>query len=263
MEEVRGGVYIEVFLLDNLLANLLILRLAAALLSARPPVWRQLAAALLGSAAAALAAYLLPVLRSALFRLPLLIMMSLAFEVKGVRGRLAAASATALATLIVGGACFAVTLMLGGRAEGSLAVSPLPIRTALIAFAAASFLPSAARRMRMRRVKAECAVRLTVLHKGVLRSFRGIADTGNTLVSPIGGLPVIVLRCGALERFARVPVPVVTAAGRTQLPAFRPERACVCGREVDCLIALTRERLSAEALVPAALCEETVKEELS
>lgn len=246
--------FIEVFLLDNLVLDLLILRLAAALLSARPPLWRQLAAALAGAAAAALAAYVWPALRSAALRAPLLLMMSFAFEARGLRGRLAVCAAVAFASLVSGGAALAAAQLTGGGAHDGLITAPMPLRAALAGALLVSALPSAARRMASRRVKGAGLVRLTVLHKGVLRRFTALVDTGNTLAAPISGLPVIVLNCRALARFARLPIPVVTAAGRTSLPAFRPERASVCGRQVDCLIAITRERLSAEALVPPVLC---------
>ena len=54
--------YVELFLLDNLLMNLLIMRLAAALLSVRPPLYRQAAAVAFTACYAALAAYLWPLL---------------------------------------------------------------------------------------------------------------------------------------------------------------------------------------------------------
>ncbi len=246
--------YIEVFLLDNLLMNLLILRLAAALLSARPPLWRQLAIALSCAAASALAAYLFPVMKRPVLRLPLLLLMAFSFEVKSVRGLLACTAGVMLATLIVGGCSFAAAL----AAEG-FSGAGITLRAALLGAVGASFLPSAARRMLRRRLKNEGLVNVTVLHAGILRRFVGFVDTGNTLCEPLSGLPVIILRCRAFERYAVLPIPAVTAAGKVRLMGFRPERISVCGNEVDCFAALTRAGISADALVPPALCGRKVK----
>lgn len=246
--------YIEVFLLDNLLMNLLILRLAAALLSARPPLLRQLIAAAVSAAFAAAAAYLLPVLNGPLPRAPLLFIMALSFRTKGLRGGLKAVGAVMGATLVVGGAAFAAALLTGGGTENGFLVGGTPLRAAAAGAAAAALLPSVARRMLRRRLKNESLVRVTVLHRGILRSFTGVVDTGNSLREPIGGMPVIVLRCRALEPSARLPIPTVTAACRGVLMGFHPEHVSVDGREVDCVVAITKQKLTAEAIVPPELC---------
>ena len=212
---------IELFLLDELLLNLLIVRLAAALLSVRPPLFRQVGAALLSALAAAAAAYRFAWLTHPAFRPPLLALMALALPFKGWRGFARAMGAILFSTLVTGGAVCAFALL--------------------------------TRRIMARRVRAENAVTVVVLHKGVIRRFCGMADTGNSLTEPVSGLPVIVLRCRALKPYAKLPIPVVTAAGRGELRGFRPERLSVNGREVACFAAVTDESISAEAIVPPVL----------
>lgn len=243
--------YVEVFLLDNLLINLLIARLAAALLSVRPPTPRLMGACSLSALIAALAAYLLPAAGNMLFKLPLLVLMAAAVPFRSIRGFVSALGATLLATLAVGGLTLAAALLFGGR--GTLSGSGLPLRAALVSAAAASFLPRAAGRLLLRRTQNAQLAEVVVFHGGIVRRFCGVVDTGNTLTEPVSGLPVIVLRCRALEGAAGMKLAVKTAAGSALLPCFIPERIIVGGRETACAVALTDKRLSAEALVPPVL----------
>jgi hypothetical protein len=244
--------YIEVFLMDNLLMDMLILDLAAALMGCARPYLKMLAASAAASALAALAAYG-TALRSPLLRLPMLILLALALPVKGVRGAAKAALAVIGATFAVGGCVLAAAYLAGGGAEKGFITGGIGLRAALIGAASAAALPRAARRLRSARRLGESQAKLLVLEGGVLRSFDAFVDTGNTLFEPVSGLPVAVIRCRPLERRAKIPVPAVTPAGRTALWGFKPERVSVNGREVDCVIALTRQKLPAEALIPPEL----------
>ena len=246
--------YIEVFLLDNLLMNLLIVRLAAALLSQRPPLLRQLGAAGVSALLAALAAYLFPWMRNALLRLPLLGIIALAIPARSFRTYLLAAAATLFATLTVGGCALAAAYSMGGGEENGLITGGIALRTLLVSAFAASFLPSAARRILRRRLRNANTARVVLLHRGTLRRFNALVDTGNALYEPVGGLPVAVVKGSGLERFARIPVPVTTASGSAVLYAFSPERMSVDGREVRCLVAVASAGISEEALIPPELC---------
>ena len=246
--------YIEIFLLDNLLLNLLIVRLAAVMLSVRPPLYRQTGAAFISALTAALAAYKLPWLGSPLLRLPLLALISAAIPFKGAKGLIIAMSATLVSTLIVGGGTFALALIDGGGFENGSISGGITLRTMLISLALMSLIPSAIRRILRRRLAAQTSVRVLIAHKGILRRFDGIIDTGNTLAEPVSGMSVVIVRCPALKRFAKIPVPTTTAAGRTWLMCFQPDSISVDGREVECMVALTDERLSAEAVVPPEVC---------
>ena len=245
--------YFEVFLLDNLLLNLLIVRLAAALLSVRPPLSRQICVSLFSALIAAAAAYAEPRLTDPRLRLPMLAVMALAIPVRTARGFAGAMAATAFATLTVGGAAFAAALISGGGAEGVIA-GGIGLRAALISAAAASFLPRCARSVLKRRLKNETVAEVVILHKGILRRFTALVDTGNTLTEPMSGLPVAVVKCRAFKPAARLEIPVSTAAGSTFLKGFIPERISVNGRETVCAVALSEQRLSADALIPPELC---------
>ncbi|MCR5809564.1 MAG: sigma-E processing peptidase SpoIIGA [Clostridiales bacterium] len=244
--------YIELFLLDNLLLNLLIVRLAAALLSVRPPLIRELCAAGLSALAAAYAAYRAPWL-NAFLRLPLLAVAALAIPVRNARGFLSALLASVFATMAVGGCAFAAALASGGYSDGVI-TGGVGLRAALFGAAAASFLPRAARRLQRRGQRNGNSCELVIMQGGIPRRFVCLVDTGNTLTEPVSGLPVAVVRCRALERYANIPLTAVTAAGRGRLMAFIPERAAVNGIEVACAVALTGEKLGAEAVIPPELC---------
>lgn len=245
--------YVEVFLLDNLLLNLLIMRLAAAILSLRPPIIRTAAVCTVSAAAAALAAYRFPVLRNVFLRLPLLFIMAAGLPVSGARGAkrlgvfLLNSGAVLLSSVTVGGCAAAITYILDGSPTQGTA-----LRTAVLTALAASFLPAAARRLLRRRLKNERTARVLLLHDGSLRSFTALVDTGNTLSEPVSGLPVAVVRCEALKKYAVLPIPTQTAAGRVVLLGFIPDRLSVNGREVACAVAVAGD-IGAEALIPPDL----------
>lgn len=242
--------YIELFIVDNLLMNLLIVRLAAALLSVRPPLYRQLAAGALSAAIAAIAAYLWPPLLGLWARPPLLLLMSLALPVRNLRGLLTAACATLFATLAVGGAVFCAELVFGAERVGA----GIPLRVFLLGAFCASFLPRAARSAMKRRLPPGSCAGLTIRHRGIERSFAALVDTGCGLHEPLTGLPVIIVACSAYKVFAKLPVRAVTAGGECTLFAFRPEAVFVDGAPVACLAAVSLKKLSAEAIIPPELC---------
>ena len=242
--------YIEIFILDNFLMDLLITRLAAALLSVRPPLFRQMGACFCSALIAALAAYRLPALSSPWLRLPQLAALTLALPFSGVRGFAKAAGTTLFSTLVTGGCALAAAVLTGGGLESGFVSGGIGLRAALFGALAASFLPRAARKMLLRRLPKELSARLELRHAGLELRFTAAVDTGDRLTEPISGLPVAIVRCEALEGAARLPIPTVTPAGRSVLWGFRPERAAVNGRPVELVIAVTSEKLPAEAIIP-------------
>ena len=254
----KHTMYIELFLLDNLLMNLLIVRLAAALLSVRPPLYRQLAAASASAAYAALAAYLLPWLSGPAARPLPLALMAGAIPAKTPKGFLHAAVATLFATLTAGGAALVIALAFGGGVINGFIAGGAPLRTALLAAAAASVMPRAVRSILLRRAPSGLLVELTIEHAGITRSFTALVDTGNGLAEPLTGLPIAVLSCRALARYARLPVRVNTAGGQCVLYAFKPDRMLVEGMPVSALVAVTGQRMRCDALVPPSLYPEAL-----
>lgn len=246
--------YIELFLLDDLLMNLLIMRLAAALLSVRPPLYRQAAAGAASAVYAALAAYLCPALGRLVFRPLPLIIMTAALPARSVKGVISAAGATLFATLVIGGAALSIALFTGGGINNGFISAGVPLRAAALAALAAAAMPRAVRKMLKRRTQNGALVKLTLVHGGIERRFAALVDTGNGLTEPATGLPVIVVRCAAFKRYAALPVMASTAGGSCTLYAFKPKRAEVDGVPVSALIAVSEAKMSCEALVPAAIC---------
>ena len=246
--------YIELFLLDNLLMNLLIVRLAAALLSVRPPLYRQLAAGALSAAYAAIAAYLVPALAGVWARPIPLAITALALPARNARGFLSCAAATLFATFAVGGAVCCAALLTGGSVNGGWIRAGIPLRAALLGALAACFLPRAARGLLRRRIREGLLCTLTVIHRGVEHSFTALVDTGCSLTEPVTGLPVALVRCPYFIRFAALPVRAVTASGEAAFYAFRPDRVLIDGTPADCLVAVCGARMRTQAIVPPQLC---------
>ena len=250
----EAAVYIELFMLDDLLMNLLIVRLAAALLSVRPPLYREFGVAFVSSLFAALAAFRFPILAKPAFRLPLLTLITLSLPAKSPRAFLVSAAAVLFSTFTVGGLAVCIAFLTGGGVSGGFIRGGTGLRAAALPAAGASFLPAAARRVLKRRIKNAAAAKVVILHGGFLRSFTALVDTGNCLSEPLSGLPVAVVRCRALERYAFLPIPAVTAAGNTTLRGFLPDKISVDGTEVACVVAVTKARLSADAIIPPSVC---------
>lgn len=246
--------YIELFLLDNLLMNLIILRLASALVSVRCGSFRATLFAAIGAVIAALGASRFALLLSPAAKLGLTALMSFALPASGVRGRLIALVASAVSAAAVGGAVILLSQALGGEMRLSAVYSGISLRAALYGGLFASFLPNAARRVLARRVEASQTVRLHIaLKSGESIDCAALVDSGNLLFDPLSALPVIVLsakRHAKAAEAADMPIPARTAAGECTLYAQKPRSVSVNGTPVDALIAFSK---AGTALVPACL----------
>lgn len=246
--------YIELFLLDNLLMNLIILRLASAMLSTRASILRTTLFALGGAAVAALGAGGATLLLSPFAKLILTALMSLALPARGAKRRLLAFFAAFVSAAAVGGAVMLIALILGGEMRFGAVYSGLSLRTALIGGALASFLPNAIRRLICRRIENSQTVRLSILLKtGEKIECAALIDSGNLLYEPVSALPVIVLcskKYQAAAKRADIPIPARTAGGGCTLYALKPRLILLNGAEVDALIAFSEAKT---ALVPLSL----------
>lgn len=246
--------YIELFLLDNLLMNLIILRLAATMLSIRAGHIRTALFALSGAVAAALGAGGMKLLLSPFAKLALTALMSLALPVRGLKRRLLAFLAAFVSAAAVGGAVMLISLLLGGEMRFGAVYSGLPLRTALIGGALAAFLPNIIRRMLMQRISNEQTARLSIIFKtGEIIECAALIDSGNLLLEPVSALPVIVLsakKYANAAKLADIPIPARTAGGVCTLCALKPKAVRVNGRSVNALIAFSSANT---ALVPLCL----------
>lgn len=244
--------YIELFLLDNILMDMLICRLAAAMCGRRLHTLR---AALfsMGGAVYAAFAYTVPALSSLPCKAALCLMMAFALPCHGVREYLAGLAGMCAAAFTIGGLAFFMLYATGGAANGSL-VGGIPLRIMLLAASAAAAMPSIARRIRQRRISGKHHT-ITVTRKNSTYTLTAMVDTGNSLIEPVSGLPVAVAYI-PWER-GDIPIPVCTAAGNRILGAFRPDRAEYEGAELDMLIALADSPLDPQVLLPPAALPDT------
>ena len=186
---------------------------------------------------------------------------------------------------LFGGAVYAATLLAGGDPlRGTL--MPLPWRVFALAFGVSYAAVSLVFRRRMRRAAREIRP-VTVTVGGRTACLQGLRDSGNDLHDPVTLLPAavadraalteqlglpalpddpaeaITVLCGRGIKARLLPYRGLGAAGL--LPAFRPDRAEVDGREEALLIALSPAPLrepGCQILLPPA-SEETLSAALS
>ncbi|MBR4435705.1 MAG: sigma-E processing peptidase SpoIIGA [Clostridia bacterium] len=240
--------YIEVFIADNFIMDLLILRLAAAFVSIKVKRSRLALFALIGTAAALLGAYFPAVFASPASKLLQGALLSFALPPRGVRARLIAVIAVLLSAAAVGGAALITVYLFGGFHGG------VPLLAALVGAAAAAALPRSVRRILARRVPENLTAEVIAeLPQGKTLEFAALVDTGNRLIEPVSALPVIVIsakKYAALSKTATLPVPIHTAGGAGLIYALKPRAVRVNGAPVEALIAFSS---AATALVPACL----------
>ena len=261
-------VWLEWFLLDNLLMGFLILKCAEAFAGKRlhGPMTAVVCA---GSAAAAAAAMKVTVLLSLPAKTLLLGWMTAAFLPKGPKEILRCTGCVLLSTCLLGGAAYGLCGALAGKFSGGVLYAGVSVRAVLAAAAVGCILPGkiramvAARRLGKRdvtvQVDTDCGT--TVLH--------GRLDTGNALREPLSGLPVLVVDARAagtvLPRawetsWQEAPqkgmllVPYQTVDGTGVMPALKGRGKLEEGEAQPCCVALSPRRLKdCEAVINAEL----------
>lgn len=281
-------VYVDLFVLVNVVVNGLLLYATAVLTGTRPARWRCLAAALLG-AAYATAALWLPSWRSWTgVTLAAAAMLATAFW--PVPGRTALAQAGVLAALSAATAGLALGWAgLVGRppaAAGPWAGSGIwlaPAAASLAAVGAGRLWASVGRRGR----QAAGAVHVEVEARGRRAVLRGRLDTANDAADPLSGRPVVLASAERLRplvgnpgsltsdpfwapRFRLIPVrglggpPMLLPAVRVDVVRFRAGEARLVSP--GALVALYPGRIDAaggwDAVVPPVLLETAAAEEI-
>lgn len=245
--------YIELFLLDNLLMDMLICRLAAAMCGRRLHIQRALAFSAAGAVYAAFA-HTEPRLNVLPCKILLCLIMAFALPCNGVREYLAGLAGMCAAAFIIGGSAFFAVYATGGAADGSL-MGGVPLRIMLFAASAAAAMPPIARRIRQRRIRNEQTRILTVIRNDKTYILTAMVDSGSSLAEPVSGLPVAVAYLP--EETGNIPVPISTVKGSGLMPAFHPDRAEYDGIELDILIALSDIPINPQVLLPAAALPDT------
>ncbi len=247
--------WLELFLLDNTVMNVLMLRAAAAMCSVKVPFWRMFFFSLGGAVYAAFA-FSYPFLGTLPMKLVTGLLMALCIPVRTVRAYLHHALSIFFAAFLSGGLCICLALVLGGSMKNGVLMASVPLRAALVGALGASFLPRALRYVLARNAKSAAKVRLRLCHKGKEYLLDGIVDTGNFLTEPISALPVVVFYARDFTGGGGVPVLVRGAAGgNTILYAFKPDALydCSTGARLHALAALAPTPMKgASALVPPA-----------
>ena len=246
--------YLEVFLFDNFLMDLMLLRLAAAIAGRHIRTKRLLTGAAAGALLAWSALYL-PQMISPMGKLLTGLLLTLTFPFTGRKAYLHAAAAVFAAAFLAGGAAFAAAFCIGETA-GGLVLLPKPVRGMLAAFAAAMLLPRAVRHLRAQRRQQGFRCELVFFAAGKEYRLSALIDTGNLLAEPLSGRPAALVYLPELAPCADIPIPAKSIGGSSLLYALQPHAAFVNGQETDLLIALTEKPLSGtEALLPAAAKE--------
>ncbi len=240
--------YIELFILDNLIMDALLLRLASAFCAAPIKFTRLLLFSFLGAVLA-----FVSLLWEPLVWLPgkalCAMFMALAFPVKSFASYCRALLAVLAAALVTGGAAYLLALSDGGTFAGGVLVGSWRLRTALIIAAVAAFSPHLIRRFRMG-VQTRAA-KVYLLAGGEEHRLRGMWDTGARLYEPVSGLPVIAAYIPSLSGEAKIPVPASTVSGDTMLYALKPDVLIIDGRASDALVAPLGTKLrGADAIIP-------------
>lgn len=243
--------YIELFILDNLIMDALLLRLASALCAAPIRFLRLLFFSFVGTGLA-FASLVWDPLVSLPGKILTAMLMALALPVSGFGSYLRSVGAVLDSALLTGGVALILASADGGGMTGAAVFGSWKLRTALILAAVAALSPALVRRFRMKRQTHAAKVFLVAL--GQEYRIRGLWDTGSRLYEPVSGLPVIVAHMPALVNEAKIPVPASTVTGDAMLYALKPDVLIVDGRASDALVAPLQTKLhGAEAIIPYRL----------
>lgn len=246
--------YIELYALDNLLMDMLLLRMAAALVGRRCGIPRTAAFAAIGCAYAIGALYL-PALWGFGAKTALGLALALFIRPQSLRQYAENAAAVLLSAWIMGGAAYA----LGGGEYGGAVLLPRYMRMLLVSVTVAVFLPGAVRRYRLRRALSAGAARLSVSVGGTQYELSAIRDSGCFLTEPITGAAVVIAYIPALLGRARIPVPMSTVNGQGIIYALKPDKMSIDGADTDALLAISAKPISgAEAIVPYHIAKESL-----
>lgn len=241
--------YIELFLLDNLLMNLLVLHLSAAILSVRPRRTRFFLFSLAASVYAAIGAGLNPILLKLPAKFAASIAMSFFLPCKNLREFLKNYFALIFSTLCSGGAVFGICLVFGSDFS-----SGIGLHCFILGIFIVSLLPGRFRKLLTHKSLCDNAAVLEVsLRSNKNLSLAALIDTGHSLCEPLSGLPVILLPAKYAKTHTLKSIGIVTlttASGKTLLPIYCPASVKVNGFSVSAFVAFAHV---AFAVVPPTL----------
>ncbi|MBQ9950308.1 MAG: sigma-E processing peptidase SpoIIGA [Clostridia bacterium] len=236
------SMYIELFILDNMVFNMLILRIASALSGRR---FSRIGAFFVCAFQTVYSAFAVNryIMRFLPFKLLLCFLFALPFFVADRKVTLAPVMYVLLSTVICGGTVY----MLNGGSVYSGNWLRLILYPALMLFS----LPALLRRLKKKRHIERNTTEIKFVFSGTEYIKEGIYDSGNLLTEPVSGLPVIVLYAPELKKHAKLPLICSDMSSSGNLiHALRPEKLLIDGIPFDMLIAPTDKNPHMKALVP-------------
>lgn len=250
---------IEWFILDNTLMNAVTLMLAAALSGFRLRGAIASVLCILGAIFALLALSVMPLLLTLLPKLAFAGVLALGLRYDGWQGYAKGVLSVLVCAMLLGGVMLSASLLwpgstsISGTAAGRVVVSTVALRAVLTAVALAVMMPRMLRHLRTaaRIREGRIALRLTVDERQM--DVVALLDTGNLLIEPVTGLPVLLLnRCPAFD--VGFPIRYCGIGGEGELIARRARRAQILidgvWRDMDVMVAHAPQYITgADALI--------------
>lgn len=115
-------------------------------------------------------------------------------------------------------------------------------------------------------IKNKDKTKVVIEHNKCSVKIYGIVDTGNCLYDPYFNLPVIVVNEDAVKQFINIKTFLVpfNSVGNSDglLPCFMPEKVTVNGKEVRCVIGISKTKLTADGTICALINPSTILTEV-
>lgn len=241
---------IEWFLLDNMLMNLAVLALSAALSGFRLCMPAAFAASLSGAVFALLAVSSCPVLTKLLPKLLFALVLALGLKFSNFAGYLRSLLCVLLSAMLLGGLMLILVHLQTNEVKsafvGGVLLGSVEIRLLLLTVAFAAVLPRCLRYLRnITRIDTN-KIPLKVIVDGYNLSTTALIDSGNLLVEPISGLPVVLINnCPKFEDGYPVLYSSLGSGGEIIVRRAKSAKAFIGGawREMDVMVASAPSRI--------------------
>ena len=247
--------YIEVFLLDNFIFDMLIITTASAL--SRAP-FSHIAATVVCIVLSVTAAFAqrLPFLRSLPVKLIMCGIAAVPFYVKYKKITIKPCIYIFAATFIIGGTVYALTNGTFSFASGYVRLFIYPAFVAL-------FIPKIIRKIQKKRSRDDIKAIVTVYADGEKYTFKGIYDSGSELECMLTGCPVIMVYAPQLKDKCDIPVAYSDTKNASILAkGFMPDRVFVDDTLIRAVIVPTDNNPKMPAIVPWVCRDFTEKAEV-
>ena len=234
--------YIELFLIDNFVMNMLIIKLSGAISGITYSKLYAISVCIFQSVYAVFAVNnsLLCILP---FKIILCFIFTLPFFVKGKTHILAQPVLIFISTLVLGGAGYA--FLAANCAEGSIwskLIIPAIFGIVII---------RGIRLIKKESAKAKFNTNIVIEHNGQRTQMEAILDSGSTLCEFVTGKPVVIVYAPELKKYAKIPVCYAdTASTSRSVLAFEADSVLIGDKAVDVLIAPVCKNPSMKAVVP-------------